>query len=121
MYKNLYILDISIEIVDGLFTHKIYDKRRDFNFEILGLPSFRSNIPVKMIYGVICSQFYRFATVCKYRDDFVFNCRLVKSKLEDNGCPVNILKKYINKFCYTKKLSIMKYGADFDLTASIFN
>ena len=69
----------------------------------------------------MCSQFCRFAAVCKHRDDFVFNCKLVKSKLEDNGCPVNLLRKFINKFCYTKKLTLLKYGADFDLTVSIFN
>ena len=120
-HKNCSFLDISIEIVDGLFFHKIYDKRRDFDFDILGLPSFRSNVPAKLIYGVMCSQFCRFASVCKHRDDFVFNCKLVKSKLEDNGCPVNLLRKYINKFGHTKKLTLMKYGADFDLINSVFN
>ena len=120
-HKKCSFLDINIEIVDGLFIHKIYDKRRDFNFDILGLPSFRSNIPVKMLYGVMCSQFCRFAAVCKYRNDFIFNCKLVKSKLESNGCPVSLLRKYVKKFGYTKKLTLMKYGADFDLTLSIFN
>ena len=56
-HKKCSFLDISIEIVNGVFVHKIYDKRRDFNFDILGLPSFNSNIPVKMIYGVLCSNF----------------------------------------------------------------
>ena len=74
-----------------------------------------------MIYGVMCSQFCRFASVCKYRNDFIFNCRLVKSKLEDNGCPVSLLKKFINKFKYTKKMTLLKFGTDFDLTLSIFN
>ena len=120
-HKKCSFLDISIEIVDGLFIHKIYDKRRDFNFDILGLPSFRSNIPIKMLYGVMCSQFCRFAAVCKYRNDFIFNCKLVKSKLENNGCPVYLLRKFVKKFNYTKKLTILKYGTDFDLTNSIFN
>ena len=120
-HKKCSFLDISIEIVDGLFIHKIYDKRRDFNFDILGLPSFRSNIPIKMLYGVMCSQFCRFAAVCKYRNDFIFNCKLVKSKLENNGCPVYLLRKFVKKFSYTKRLTILKYGTDFDLTNSIFN
>ena len=42
-HKKCSFLDISTEIVDGLFTHKIYDKRRDFNLDILGLPSFIIN------------------------------------------------------------------------------
>ena len=94
-HKKCSFLDISIEIVNDTLVHKIYDKRRDFNFDILGLPSFKSNIPVKLIYGVMCSQFCRFAAVCKYREDFVSNCKLVISKLRDNGCPTNTLRRYI--------------------------
>ena len=120
-HKKCSFLDISIEIVDGLFIHKIYDKRRDFNFDILGLPSFKSNIPVKMIYGVMCSQFCRFAYVCKYRDDFVLNCKLVISKLQTNGCPSSLLKKFVRKFFYTKKLTVRKFGPNFDFTIAIFN
>ena len=103
-----------------MFIHKIYDKRRDFNFDILGLPSFKSNVPTKLVYGVMCSQFCRFAAVCKYRDDFIFNCKLLVSKLEDNGCPSFVLRKFVNKFKYSKKLTLSKYGLDFDLTNCIF-
>ena len=120
-HKKCSFLDISIEIVDGRFIHKIYDKRRDFNFEILGLPSYRSNIPVKTIYAVMCSQFCRFAFVCKYREDFIFNCKLVISKLQHNGCPISLLRKYVRKFFYTKKLTVMKFGQNFDFTISIFS
>ena len=119
-HKKCSFLDISIEIIDGKFVHKIYDKRRDFNFEILGLPSFKSNVPVKLIYGVLCSQFCRFASVCKFRDDFIFNCKLVVSKLQDNGCPLYILRKFVNKFKYTKKITLIKYGPDFNITNSVF-
>ena len=73
-----------------------------------------------MIYGVMCSQFCRFASVCKYRDDFISNCKLVISKLKNNGSPINLLKKYVRKFFYTKKLTIKKYG-DIDFTPFIFN
>ena len=120
-HKKCAFLDISIEIVNGIINHKIYDKRRDFNFDILGLPSFKSNIPIKIIYGVMCSQFCRFAAVCKYRDDFIFNCKLVITKLLDNGCPLYLLRSYINKFKYSKKLNLLKYGGNFDLTYDILN
>ena len=48
-HKKCSFLDINIQIVDGLFIHKIYDNRRDIISDILGLPSFRSNISVKML------------------------------------------------------------------------
>ena len=115
-HKSCSFLDISIEIVNGEFVPKIYDKRRDFNFNILGLPSFNSNTPVKLIYSVMCSQFCRFALVCKYREDFILNCRLVISKFKEYGCPTNVLVKYINKFRYTKSKTLAKYGLNNELT-----
>ena len=113
-------LDISIEIVDNLFIHKIYDKRREFNFSILGLPSFKSNVPVNSIYGVMCSQFCRFALVCKYREDFVFNCKSIISKLLNNDCPSHVLKKFVNKFKYNKSRTLLKYGREMDLSNELF-
>ena len=74
-----------------------------------------------MIYAVMCSQFCRFASVCKFREDFIFNCKLVTSKLENNGCPISLLRKFVSKFFYTKKLTINKFGPNFDFTTSIFN
>ena len=46
--------DINTEIVGRLFIHNIYDKRRDFNYDILGLPSFRSNITYQ--YDPCCDE-----------------------------------------------------------------
>ena len=69
----------------------------------------------------MCSQFCRYAAVCKYREDFIFNCKLVVTKLRENGCPNFTLRKYVNKFKYSKRLTISKYGTNFDLTFSIFH
>ena len=74
-----------------------------------------------MVYAVMCSQFCRFASICKYREDFIFNCKLVISKLQNNGSPENLLRKYVKKFFYTKKLTVMKYGQNFDFTLANFS
>ena len=58
-YNKYTFLDIDIEVIDEGFSHKVYDKRRDYNFDILGLPSFNSNIPNSSTYGVLCSQVSR--------------------------------------------------------------
>ena len=102
-----------------LFTKYMINEKT--NIDKLGFTSYRSNIPVKMIYAVICSQFCRFASICKYRDDFIFNCKLMKSKILNNGCPVSVLRKFVNKFFYTKKLTVKKFGQNFDFTLAIFN
>lgn len=109
-HKVASFLDIDIKIINGQFFSKVYDKRRDFNFEILGLPSFTSNVPIQMAYGVLCSQFCRFAAICHCREDFIFNCQLFIIKMQSNGFPDNILIKFINKFEYSKRLSLLKYN-----------
>ncbi|MEL6542770.1 MAG: hypothetical protein AAFQ34_15395 [Pseudomonadota bacterium] len=108
-------LDIDIEITDNRFVHKVYDKRRDYNFEILGLPSFNSNTPSKLAYGVLCSQFCRYASICKYREDFIFNCQLFIRKLQQNNFPMYVLKKLVNKFQFNKRLTLSKFNLDFRL------
>lgn len=55
---------------------KIKVKGKDFNFGILGFPSFTTNIRNKITYGVFCTQFYRFASVGNFIVDFIFNCKL---------------------------------------------
>ena len=113
-------LDLDIRLVDDHFVSKLYDKRRDFNFDILGLPSFTSNIPIRMTYGVLCSQFCRFAAACHLKDDFILNCRMFVDKLVQNGYPVHILRRFVNKFKYNKRLTLLKYR-EFDFTFAIFD
>ena len=97
----------------------MYDKRRDYNFDILGLPAFLSNIPNSMAYGIICSQFSRFANICMTDQDFLFNCQIVINKIRHNGFPSVLLKKYVNKFCYNKNRTIAKYNFDRNLIQHI--
>ena len=108
-HKECSFLDIDIKIINGSFVSKIYDKRRDFNFDILGLPSFTSNVPISMTYGVICAQFCRFALVCQLKEDFIYNCQLLIIKLQQNGFPNSILIRFINKFQYNKRLTLLKF------------
>ena len=109
-YRTCSFLDIDIKVVNNNFLTTVYDKRRDFNFDILGLPAFLSNIPYNMTYGIICSQFSRFANICMTEHDFIFNCQLVINKMHLNGFPSWLLKKYVNKFRYNKSRTIAKFN-----------
>ena len=108
-------LDVDIKLSNNRFLTKVYDKRREFEFDILGLPAFASNIPNNMSYGIICSQFCRFANICMKREDFLFNCQLVIDKIKHNGFPTWLLKKYVRKFRYRKNRTITKFGLDHNL------
>ena len=90
----------------------MYDKRREFDFDILGLPAHSSNIPNNMVYGIICSQFCRFADICMREQDFLYNCQLIIDKVGHNGFPAWLLRKYVIKFNNRKNRTIAKFRFD---------
>ena len=53
-----------------VFWLQIYDKRNNFNFEIVNFPFLDGDVPRSPSYGVYISQLIRFARVCSHVDDF---------------------------------------------------
>ena len=52
-------LDLNLSITNGIFSSKIYDKRDDFNFEIVNFPFLDGDAPRSPSYGVYISQLIR--------------------------------------------------------------
>ena len=63
-------LDLNLSITNGIVSSKIYDKRDDFNFEIVNFPFLDGDVPRSPPYGVYISQLIRFSRVCSNVDDF---------------------------------------------------
>ena len=63
-------LDSNLSITNGIVFSKIYDKRDDFNFEIVNFPFLDGDVPRSPSYGVCISQLIRLARVCSNVDDF---------------------------------------------------
>ena len=63
-------LDLNLSITNDIASSKIYDKRDDYNFEIVIFPFLDGDVPRSPSYGVYISQFIRFARVCSNVDDF---------------------------------------------------
>ena len=63
-------LDLNLSITNGTVSSKIYDKRDDFNFEIVNFPFPDGDVPHSPSYGVYISQLIRFAIVCSNVGDF---------------------------------------------------
>ena len=59
-------LDLNLSITNGIVSSKIYDKRDDFNFEIVNFPFLDGDVPRSPSYG----QLIRFARVCSNVNDF---------------------------------------------------
>ena len=54
-------LDLNLSITNGIVSSKIYDKRDDFNFEIVNFPFLEGDGPRPPSYGEYISQLNRFA------------------------------------------------------------
>ena len=57
-------LDLHLSISNGFVSSKIYDKRGDFDFDIVYFPFLDGDVPRRPSYGVYISQLIRFARVC---------------------------------------------------------
>ena len=63
-------LDLQLSISDGFVHTKIYDKRDDFDFDIVNFQFLDGNVPRSTSYGIYISQLIRFARVSSHVDDF---------------------------------------------------
>ena len=61
---------LHLSISDGFVQTKIYDKRDDFDFDIVNFPFLDGDVPRSTSFGVYNSQLIRFARVSIHFDDF---------------------------------------------------
>ena len=59
-------LDLHLPIANGSVSSKIYDKRDDFDFDIVNFPFLDGDFPRRALYGVYISHLIRFARVCNH-------------------------------------------------------
>ena len=63
-------LDLHLSISNGFVSSKIYNKRDDFDFDLVSFPFLDGDVPRRPSYGVYILQLIRFARVCSHVDDF---------------------------------------------------
>ena len=78
-------LDLHLSISDGFVQSKIYDKRDDFDFDIVNFPFLDGDVPRSTSYGVYISQLIRFARVSSHVDDFNTRNKVLTAKLLRQG------------------------------------
>ena len=77
---------------------KIYDKRDDFDFEIVNFPFLDGDVPCSTSYGVYISQLIRFSRASSYVADFNTRNKLLTQKLIKQGYRYHKLCKTFSKF-----------------------
>ena len=91
-------LDLHLSISNDIVSTKIYDKRDDFDFEIVNIPFLDCDVPPSTSYGVYISQVIRFASAPSYVADFNTRNKLLTQKLLKQGYRYHNLRKTFSKF-----------------------
>ena len=78
-------LDLHLSVANGFVSSKIYDKRDDFDFDIVNFPFLDGDVPRRASYGVYISQLIRFARVCNHVTDFNARNKCLTAKLLQQG------------------------------------
>ena len=58
------LLDLHLSTSNGFVSSKIYDKRDDFDFDIVKFPFLDGDVPRRPSYGVYIFQLIKFTRVC---------------------------------------------------------
>ena len=78
-------LDLHLSVANEFVSSKIYDKRDDFDFDIVNFPFLDGDVPRRASYGVYISQLIRFARVCNHATDFNARNKCLTAKLLRQG------------------------------------
>ena len=91
-------LDLHLSISNGFVSSKIYNKRDDFDFDIVNFPFLDGDVPRSTSYGVYISQLIRFARVSSHVVDFNARNKSLTAKLLQQGYRYHKLRKTFSKF-----------------------
>ena len=90
--------DLHLSISNGFVSSKIYDKRDDFDFDVVNFPHFYGDVPRRPSYGVYISKLIRFARVCSHVEYFSACNKCLMAKLLKQGNQYHKLRKAFSKF-----------------------
>ena len=91
-------LDLHLSISNDIVSTKIYDKRDDFDIEIVNFLFLDGDVPRSTSYGVNMSQLIRFARASSNVADFNTRNKLLTQKLLKQGYRYHKLSKTFSKF-----------------------
>ena len=89
---------LHLSISDGFVKTKIYDKRDDFDLDIVYFSFLDGYVPRLTSYDVYISQLIQFARVSSHVDDFKTRNKVLTAKLLKQGYRYHQLRKSFSKF-----------------------
>ena len=101
--------DLNLCISNGTVSTKMYDKRDDFDFDIVNFPFLDGDVPRRTSYGVYISQLIRFARASSNLSDFNYRNKALTAKLLRQGYRYFKLRKAFSKFYRRLSALVEKY------------
>ena len=110
-------LDLYLSISNGFVSSKIYDKRDDFDFDIVTFPILNGDVLRSNSYGVYISHLIRFARMSSHVADFNACNRSLTAKLLQQGYRYHKLRKTFSKFYRRPNELVSKCNVGFCIKA----
>ena len=87
-------MDLEINVCDGIFVYKLFEKRDGFPFFIVRMPDLSGNIPSHVFYGSVMSEFLRIARCTLLYTDFLKSaCGLFTRMINQGGSKEQLLRQ----------------------------
>ena len=101
---------ILVTIENRKYSTAVYDKRDNFNFNIVNFPYLSSNIPSGPAYGVYISQLVRIGRICSNYTQFAGRHYKLTQRLIHQGFRYSALCIAFRKFAKKYTQVLEKYG-----------
>ena len=100
---------MDITVLDSKFDTKLYDKRRDFPFNVVTFANLKSNIPESHAYGTFVGELYRISKSSGKIEAFLLEVKLLIRKLVNQNFKTTLLHHKLSNFIRSKPACLFKY------------
>jgi hypothetical protein len=105
-------LDLMVSIYRQKFLYYSWDKRREFDFQVVNYPNLSGNIPSSQSYGVYTSQLIRFCDINMKFGHFLSDVKTLTGKFIEQSFKGEQLRTKFILFRDTYFFKWAKYGED---------
>ena len=104
-------LDLNLSMENQFFNSKLYDKRDDFDFEVINFPCMKySNIPSKPSNGIYLSQLIRVCRICTDAKDFELAIQKITLEFLNKSFDRKVLSRIYMRFIENYEKEWCKFG-----------
>ena len=101
---------MEINIVDGIFVYKLFDKRDSFPFDIVRMPNLGGNIPEHIFYGSWMAEILRIGRATLYYQDFLSRVKQLYYRMVKQGGSEKKLQHHLGKILLRYEEVLKRYN-----------